>query len=72
MTEKKDTQATPAGDAAASRTSCPIEVKCPTCGFVAPVTAVRCPRCYALLIAACGGACSSCGSRGCLVPDEDS
>jgi len=71
MTENKtDTSAADAG-AAGQRTSCPIEVKCPQCGFVAPVTSVRCPRCYALLIAACGGACASCGSRGCLLPDED-
>lgn len=71
MTEKKTDAGATGSETDPRRTSCPIEVTCPQCGFVAPVTVVRCPRCYALLIAACGGACASCGSRGCLLPDDD-
>jgi rubrerythrin len=53
------------------RTSCPVEITCPLCGFVAPMTAIRCPRCNALLLTACSGSCASCGSRACLLPDDE-
>ncbi len=33
---------------------------CPACGFESPE--VRCPRCNALKVVGCSGACSVCGS----------
>ncbi len=43
---------------------------CPVCRLAVPVGEVRCPRCHALLITVCSGACASCGSRTCLRGDE--
>jgi hypothetical protein len=34
---------------------------CPVCGLVAE--GIRCPRCNALKLTSCSGACSSCRSR---------
>jgi hypothetical protein len=36
------------------------------------MTAIRCPRCNALLLTACSGACASCGSRACMLGGEES
>jgi phage FluMu protein Com len=63
----------PGASAGAERTSCPIEITCPRCGLVSPITEIRCPRCNALLLTACSGACGSCGSHACMLgaqPDE--
>lgn len=39
--------------------------KCPQCGLDVAADAVRCPRCHALLLRACTGACLSCSVAGC-------
>lgn len=44
---------------------------CPLCGLDVPPAELRCPRCHALLVTACSGACASCGSRTCLRPDDE-
>lgn len=42
----------------------PSPVACPTCGHVSDD--IRCPRCFALKLAACSGACRKCpASTGC-------
>lgn len=43
---------------------------CPVCGLAVPLGEIRCPRCHALLITSCSGACGSCGSRTCLRGDD--
>jgi hypothetical protein len=57
--------ATPAGEGACKDVS-----PCPLCGLEVPMTELRCPRCHALLVTACSGACASCGARTCLRPDD--
>jgi hypothetical protein len=42
---------------------------CPVCGLAVATGEIRCPRCHALLITSCSGACISCGSRTCLRED---
>jgi hypothetical protein len=60
-----------AGDGAAPNAS-PRDAQrpCPVCGLAVPLGEIRCPRCRALLITSCSGACSSCGSRTCLRRDD--
>jgi hypothetical protein len=48
-----------------SEQACAGTVTCPTCSFAAPPDVVRCPRCDALLLTACAGACGACTSRTC-------
>jgi hypothetical protein len=46
--------------------SCAAKLTCPRCGLTAE--GIRCPRCNALKLTGCSGACSSCPSgkkRGC-------
>lgn len=43
---------------------------CPVCGLAVPQGEIRCPRCHALLITSCSGACGSCGSRTCERGDD--
>jgi hypothetical protein len=43
---------------------------CPLCGLDVPAGELRCPRCRALLVTVCSGACASCGSRSCLRGDD--
>ena len=43
---------------------------CPVCGLAVSRGEIRCPRCRTLLITACTGACSSCGSRSCVRDDD--
>ena len=38
---------------------------CPTCGYEADISEIRCPRCFTLLLTGCSGSCGSCGSRVC-------
>jgi ribosomal protein S27AE len=44
----------------------PAKAVCPKCGLAIDPGAIRCPRCNALVIMACGGSCASCGSRSCV------
>jgi ferredoxin len=37
-----------------------IKATCPACGFESPE--IRCPRCNALKVQGCSGACSACAS----------
>ena len=39
---------------------------CPKCGLAIASGAIRCSRCNALVITACGGSCASCGARPCV------
>jgi hypothetical protein len=43
---------------------------CPVCGLAVAIGEIRCPRCHALLITSCSGACASCGSRTCPRGDD--
>ncbi len=45
--------------------SCPTARKCPTCGYDAELSEIRCPRCFTLLVSGCSGSCGTCGSRTC-------
>jgi uncharacterized paraquat-inducible protein A len=46
--------------------SCTEQIRtCPTCGYDADLTEIRCPRCFTLLLTGCSGSCGSCGSRTC-------
>ena len=44
----------------------PAPAACPKCGLAIESGAIRCPRCNALAIIACGGSCASCGARSCV------
>lgn len=45
---------------------------CPKCGLAVDAGTIRCPRCHALTLMACGGSCASCGSRTCVRCEERS
>ena len=47
-----------------------VDRPCPVCGLAVSPGEIRCPRCHTLLITACTGACSSCGSRSCVRDDD--
>jgi hypothetical protein len=72
MVEEKRDAGVAASGTDEPRTSCPVEVTCPQCGFVAPMLALRCPRCNTLLVSGCAGGCASCGTRSCLRGGEGS
>jgi hypothetical protein len=48
----------------------PAKTDCPKCGMSVDTGSIRCPRCNALLIMACGGSCASCGSKSCVRPQR--
>jgi hypothetical protein len=53
-----------AADATATPDTCRLQLECPVCGWKAE--GVRCVRCGALKISACGGSCAGCS--GCATP----
>lgn len=38
---------------------------CPTCGYEADASEIRCPRCFTLLVTGCSGSCGTCGAKTC-------
>jgi hypothetical protein len=68
--DEDDTTRSVDGQDATSAFPRKVNRPCPVCGLAVPPGEVRCPRCRTLLITACTGACTSCGSRTCLRGDE--
>ena len=46
-----------------------VKSPCPKCGMLVDAGSLRCPRCNALVIMACGGSCASCGAKSCAKLD---
>jgi len=51
------------GDDAAQAPRFPSAVTCPSCGYASDD--IRCPRCNALKLSGCTGACLTCGVSSC-------
>ena len=53
------------GSGEAALPKLPSAVQCPACGYASDD--IRCPRCNALKLTGCSGACLTCRDRGCPV-----